>query len=354
MAHSSSSVTGEFRLIRQLAERFSRSHPSVLRGIGDDAAVVRCSTRQRLLLTTDLLAEGIHFDLRTATFEDIGYKAAVANLSDIAAMGGKPHVMLVALALPRTATSSQVERLYRGMMRICRPCMVVLVGGDTSASRHGWFISMTMTGVASPHRILYRSGARPGDDLWVSGTLGDSAAGLQLLAGPTPSKLAPHHVRTLIARHRRPTPRIALGQLLASQKLATAAIDVSDGLSGDLAHVCEASGMGVEVVAATLPLSPALRAYALSRRMDAARLALQGGEDYELLFTAPSSARGRLERLSRRQARCPLTRIGTITRERFGLRLRQRDGELVAIPRLSYEHFSEPCDKTLTNGPPRR
>lgn len=354
MAHPSSSVTGEFRLIRQLAERFSRSHPSVLRGIGDDAAVVRCSTRQRLLLTTDLLAEGIHFDLRTAAFEDIGYKAAVANLSDIAAMGGRPQAMLVALALPRTATSDQVERLYRGMMRICRPCMVVLVGGDTSASRHGWFISMTMTGVASPHRILYRSGARPGDDLWVSGTLGDSAAGLQLLAGPTPSRLAPHHVRTLIARHRRPTPRIALGQLLASQKLATAAIDVSDGLSGDLAHVCEASGMGVEVVAATLPLSPALRAYALSRRMDAARLALQGGEDYELLFTAPSSVRGRLERLSRRQAHCPLTRIGTITRERFGLRLRQRDGELVAIPRLSYEHFSGPRDKTLTNGTPRR
>lgn len=339
MATPSSTVTGEFDLIRRLAQRFSRSHPAVIRGIGDDAAVVRTSRADGLLLTTDLLAEDVHFDLRTATFRDIGYKAAVANLSDIAAMGGIPQTMLVTIALPHHASTRQVEQLYEGLMEACRPHDVALIGGDTSASKKGWFISITMTGTAAGRRILYRSGALVGDDLWVSGTLGDSLGGLQFLSGRGVRGLSLRHRRTLIARHRRPIPRLSLGQALATQGLATAAIDLSDGLSGDLAHICTESRVGADVDAAALPLSSALKVYAAAARRSATQLALQGGEDYELLFTAPTSAHRGLARLSRR-IRCPLTRIGAITPHRSGQRLKLADGALVPMPRLSYEHFA--------------
>src|SRR5207247_2322887 len=168
-ARPSVSQLGEFRLIRHLRRRFRQTGRAVLRGIGDDAAVIRPSSGHALLLTTDLLAEGIHFDLRTATFEDIGYKAAVANLSDIAAMGGRPQYMLVAVAIHASRTSSDVDRLYRGMMRACRLPQVELVGGETSASRHGLFLSITLTGFVQAGRVLTRDGARVGDLLYVTG-----------------------------------------------------------------------------------------------------------------------------------------------------------------------------------------
>ncbi len=339
MATASSLVTGEFRLIGRLARRFSRSHPDVARGIGDDAAVMRISDATSQLLTTDLLAQDVHFDLRTATLQDIGYKAAVANLSDIAAMGGIPQAMLVAIAFPPHTAVRQVERLYQGMMEACRPHGVTLIGGDTSSSKHGWFIGITMTGTAASRRILYRSGARVGDELWVSGTIGDALAGLQLLGGRSARSLTARYRKTLIARHRRPTARLALAQALASRGLATAAIDLSDGLSGDLAHICEESRVGAEVAAPLLPVSSALRAYAEATHRPVTQLALQGGEDYELLFTASPSAHGSLIRLGR-QLRCPLTRIGRITGRQLGQRLWLADGSITPMPRLSYEHFT--------------
>jgi thiamine-monophosphate kinase len=338
MAGPASAVSGEFALIGRLARRFARPHPAVARGIGDDTAVLRLWGDIRLLLTTDLLAQDVHFDLRTATFRDIGYKAAVANLSDIAAMGGVPQAMLVAIAFPPRTAVRQVEQLYQGMMEACRPHGVALIGGDTSSSKQGWFISITMTGTASSRRILYRSGARPGDELWVSGTIGDSLAGLRLLSDGKASALALRHRRRLAGQHRRPTARVALGQALARQGLATAAIDLSDGLSGDLAHLCDESRVGAEVEAPALPVSPALRAYAVATRSSVTDLAVEGGEDYELLFTARPSARGSLLRLSR-QLRCPLTRIGLVAARRTGQRMRLADGSLTSMPRLSYEHF---------------
>jgi thiamine-monophosphate kinase len=232
----------------------------------------------------------------------------------------------------------QVEHLYQGIMEACRPHGVALIGGDTSSSQQGWFISITMTGTASSRRILYRSGARPGDELWVSGTIGDSLAGLRLLSDGTASALALRHRRRLAGQHRRPTARVALGQALARQGLATAAIDLSDGLSGDLAHLCDESRVGAEVEAPALPISPALRAYAVATHSSVTDLAVEGGEDYELLFTAHPSARGSLLRLSR-QLRCPLTRIGLVASRRTGQRMRLADGSLILMPRLSYEHF---------------
>ena len=176
-----SSTIREFDLIRALKKRYGTTSARIVRGIGDDAAVI-ASGRNRYLLTTDLLAEGIHFDRRTAAFTDIGFRAATANLSDIAAMGGTPEYLLVALAIPRDGDSRQVEQLYDGMMAACRPHRVRLIGGDTSASRGGWFVNITLVGSALRGRILFRSGAKAGDDLYVTGTLGDSRAGLQRAA----------------------------------------------------------------------------------------------------------------------------------------------------------------------------
>ena len=313
----------------------------MLRGIGDDTAVIASSPGRHLLLTTDLLAEDIHFRLETSTFEDIGYKAAVANLSDIAAMGGSPRYMLVALATPPTRTTSEIEQLYRGLMGACRPYGVELVGGDTSASRHGLFICITLTGTVAPGRALTRNGARPGDLIYVTGTLGDSLAGLKLLTdAPDAPRLTGRDRRFLLARHQRPTPRIKEGQLLADLRLATSAIDLSDGLSGDLAHVCKQSGVGAEILSTALPLSPACRAYAAASGIEPVGLALEGGEDYELLFTVSPGNLPRIERLARRSG-FQWTCIGRIRPGPYGIRLRDADGIARKMASSSYVHFQE-------------
>jgi thiamine-monophosphate kinase len=331
----------EFRLIRDLARRFGRVGPAVRRGIGDDAAVVRPEAGRDLVMTTDLVVEGVHFDPATASWEDIGYKAAAANLSDIAAMGGLPRYALAALALPRGRRAEEVRRLYRGMMAACRPHGVELIGGDTSASPHDLFLSLTVTGVVERGRALTREGARVGDLICVTGTLGDARAGLALLGDARAggrSSLPARHRRFLIARHLRPTPRLREGRLLARHRLATAAIDLSDGLSGDLAHVCTASGVGALIEAEALPLSAAARAYAETSRTAPPDLALAGGEDYELLFTIPPDRLATLARLAHREGRrCAV--VGTIRPRAEGLRVRLAGGAVRRLVPTSYEHF---------------
>lgn len=337
-------VSGEFALIRLLQAQVARPDRQVFRGIGDDAAVLKTSSSEWMLITTDLLAEGVHFDPSTSSFEDIGYRAAVANLSDIAAMGGTPRFMLVSLAIPPAWSTQQIQRLYRGMMQAARPYRVRLVGGDTSASRQGLFLNITLTGTVKPGLVLLRSGAKIGDRLYVTGTLGDSRAGLGLLTTSRRtdrSGLRPAHRRFLLARHHRPSARVQEGLWLAKHGLAGAAIDLSDGLSGDLRHLCDESGVGAEVIAASLPLSPACRAYAATYRLDARQIALQGGEDYELLFTVPLGRQQRFERLAA-DTDFRFTCIGSITPKRSGLRLRTDEGRTRVLPVTSYEHFLRP------------
>ena len=336
----------EFSLIRTLRRDFGRTGQSVIQGIGDDAAEISLPAAERLLLTTDLLLEGVHFDIATTTFESIGYKTAVANLSDIAAMGGIPRYALMSVAIPRGRTSTDITQLYRGLMRACRPHGVAVVGGDTSASDHGLFICMTLTGSVKPGRALRRRGARVGDLIYVTGTVGDSLAGLRILtsqghkraAGRGRARRLERGEQYLVNRHMRPTPRLRVGQLLAAQHMATAAIDVSDGLSGDLAHICEESGVGAEIEAAALPISSACQAFARTRHLKAYELALQGGEDYELLFTVSPANRSKINRLARR-ANCRITRIGTIRPKRFGLQLRRATGAVTRFRVSGYEHF---------------
>ncbi len=343
-----SAPLAEFRLIDRLRRRFGRTTPSVRRGIGDDAALFTPPKGRELVLTTDLLVEGVHFDPRTASLEDIGYKAAIANLSDIAAMGAKPEYLLVSIALPASCTTPQIVRLYKGIMDACRPYRVGLIGGDTSASSDGLFLNLTVTGSVPAGTALMRSGAHVGDLLYVTGTLGDSLAGLTLLspaARRQPSlPLSVRARRFLIERHRRPTAHPLLGQVLSRHRLASAAIDLSDGLSGDLRHLCAQSRVGVEIVAEALPLSPSLRAYARAYQADPVTLALQGGEDYELLFTVPPAQERALLRLTQRRGR-RLTRIGAIRPAAFGVRIREAGGRLRSLPITSYEHFRRAPDR---------
>ncbi len=336
-------VSSEFGLIRSLQRRFAAPDPAVVRGIGDDTAVLKVSRSEWWLATTDLLAEDVHFDLRTSSFEDVGYRAAVANLSDIAAMGGRPRFLLVAIAIPPSCSSGNIAALYRGMMQAAAPYGVRLIGGDTSASKRGLFLSITLTGSVKPGRILLRRGARVGDLLYVTGTLGDSRAGLGLLTTHhrIGRRLPPVRTRLLLARHHRPSARIAEGLWLTRHGLASAAIDLSDGLSGDLRHLCEENGVGAEVIATALPISSACQAFAKAAGLDARALALSGGEDYELLFTVPKAKQRRFERLAA-GTDFRFTRIGSILSKHSGLRLLGEAGTARPLPSLSYEHFRRP------------
>lgn len=332
----------EFRLIEQLRRAFGRTGSAVVQGIGDDAAVVAPPKGRHLVLTTDLLVEGVHFDLRTASLKEIGYKAAIANLSDIAAMGARPEYVLVSVALPAPSTTPHVLRLYQGIMEACRPYRVALIGGDTSSSPRRLFLSLTVTGSVPAGAALMRSGARVGDLLYVTGTLGDSLAGLALLSrnrrqsAALPLKSSER--RFLIDRHRRPTALPQLGQALSARRLASAAIDLSDGLSGDLHHLCAHSRVGAEISASALPISPALLAYARASKSDPVTLALQGGEDYELLFTVPPAKRRALQRMARR-AGPRLTCIGVIRPKAFGVQVRDTTGHVRRLAITSYSHF---------------
>jgi thiamine-monophosphate kinase len=333
----------EFELIRALQRRFPARAPGLIQSIGDDAAVIAASTTEWWHVTTDLLAEGVHFDLRTASPKSIGYRAAMANLSDIAAMGAAPRFLLISLAIPSSLKQPQILELYAGLMEACREHGVVLIGGDTSASASGLFINITLMGTTPVRRALFRKGARIGDGVYVTGTLGDSLAGLQILRGrPStrrrrPDLRAVDH-RFLIQRHLHPTARIAEGRWLNRHGWATAAMDISDGLSGDIRHICVESRVGAELDAALLPVSAACRAYAECRGFDPTELALAGGEDYELLFTVSHERQAAVERQARAHG-YRIARIGVIRPRGFGLQLKSSDGVLHPLPMTSYEHF---------------
>ncbi len=345
MAPHTAKPLQEFALIRKLKNQFGHQTPGLVQGIGDDAAVIEAISPIWWHLTTDLLAEGIHFDLKSAPPESIGYRAAIANLSDLAAMGAVPRYLLISLAIPKHMSQSHIYAFYSGMMKACRPYDVVLIGGDTSASKAGLFLSITLLGTTAKHRALFRHRAKVGDLIYVSGTLGDSLAGCRLLAQnmsrrwskKNRSQFSRFYRQFLIRRHLYPSARVAEGQWLNNGRLASAAIDLSDGLSGDLRHICEESGVGAEVEIDNLPLSPACRAYAKACNVSPVQLAITGGEDYELLFTAPPRYRHTLERQAQAQG-YHITHIGTIHPKRFGIQMTSH-GRTQPIPKTSYEHF---------------
>lgn len=316
---------GEAGLLALLRRRFPPIAPDVLAGIGDDAAIVRI--RGHLLVTKDLLVEGHDFRRDRHPPRLLGRKSLHVNLSDIAAMGGRPHYAVLGLGLPDDLPLDWVEAFLDGFGEAGAAAGTALVGGDLSGAPVV-FISVTVLGTArSPVR---RSGARPGDLLWVSGTLGDAAEGLRLLEAGEASSADPD-VRALIGAQLDPSPPLALGPVLAARKLATAMIDLSDGLALDLDRLCAESRVGAVLEEARIPLSPALK----TRASDPVRSALHGGEDFQLLFTAKPDDSPRLEALGRKHR---LTRIGRITARRGLVRV-DASGRRSALPALGFLHF---------------
>jgi len=318
----------EFQLIERYFHRPAPPGAGVEVGVGDDGAIVRLPPGRELVVVVDTLVAGVHFpdDMAAA---DVGYRSLAVNLSDIAAMGAEAAWFTLALTLPGP-DADWLEGFAAGLWRLARRHGVALIGGDTT--RGPLTVSVEVLGHLSAGTGLLRSGARPGDRVFVSGTPGEAAAGLEL---PSPGSAAERRLRE---RFLRPEPRLALGRALAGVAgRGGAAIDVSDGLLADLGHICAASGAGAVIEAERLPLSPAL--IEVAGRARAAELALTGGDDYELCFTLPAELTDEAVDALQAEAGIGITAIGVMTAEP-AIRLR-RDGREVPLPAGGYRHFGE-------------
>jgi thiamine-monophosphate kinase len=323
---------------QEIIERFRRAFP--LRtgsrwrlGIGDDAALLRLSPGQELLLTCDASLEGVHFFREKHAPEVVGYRALARAVSDIAAMGGRPLCFLLTLALPAALSGRWLDRFVTGLRHASKMFHVKHFGGDTTHNSR-IFISVTVLGEVLRGRAVLRSGARPGDLICVSGRLGEAQLGLELILKGFGRQAK---WRPLLRKHLRPQPRLALGLWLANQKMASALIDVSDGLSTDLGHICDASGVGARVYADKIP-QVRLPEELHRCRFDPLALGLHGGEDYELLFTVP---RRQARRLPTNFCGTPLSVIGQVTRERHVL-LVHPDGRQQRLSPLGWDPFRHP------------
>lgn len=314
----------------------TRPGAQLLQGIGDDCAVFAPGGSASLtLVTTDTLVEGVHFDLSWHPPELLGHKAVAVNVSDIAAMGGNPRFALLSLAAPPTFGLETLERFVQGFMATLTAYQITLIGGDTVKSDQGLVLSVTVLGEVERQQVVYRAGASAGDEIWVSGYLGQAAAGLEICR----QRQAPLHQACpeLVAAHLDPVPEVALGRALAESGLVTAMIDMSDGLASDLAHVCVESGVGALVQADQLPLSASTRQTAQALGLEALRLAIAGGEDYRLLFTSKPAARERIQELAGHAVGGQLFRIGTIV-DGQGVLL-SANGHNTRIDFQGYDHF---------------
>jgi len=327
------SQLGEFGFIERIRRSVSPGE-GVNLGIGDDCAATTLPPEQLLLTTTDLLIEEIHFRRQWTDFRLLGRKSVAVNVSDIAAMGGTPRHLYLALGIPPELSVEGLDAFVAGFLEAATEYGAALAGGDTCRSAGPIVISVTAEGAVPEGELVRRSGARPGDAVYVSGTLGDSALALQLLAaGKTPDPL-------LARRHHDPTARIGLGRALAAAGIPSAMIDLSDGLVADLGHILSASGAGAQLHEGALPLSGPFR-QALAEDPGGIKLALTGGEDYELLFTVPPEKAAALSPLADSLS-IPLTCIGTVTPSDDGLVVKDRDGRPYRPGWGGYNHFARP------------
>ncbi len=323
---------GEFGLINRIRKWFSTSDPALIRGIGDDVAVIGLG-KKVWLVTTDLLIEDIHFELDWIDPFHLGRKALLVNLSDIAAMGGVPKYFVISLGVPEHLPLSFLSSFYRGLKDGATRFSVALIGGDTSVSEKV-IVNICLLGEGKKERLLFRNGAQVGDDLFVSGTLGDAALGLKIL-----QKMGRQaEPKGLIRRHHSPSPRIQLGQALANHHGITAMIDVSDGLLIDTHHLMEESKVGARIWEDRIPLSKLYQKCVHSFSKFPYEFALRGGEDYELLFTARPEMRKRISELSA-SLKIPITQIGQVVPEQKGLRLIKKNGKEYTPSHLGFEHF---------------
>ncbi len=335
MSTSSSFVRanlGEFGLISRITSGVC-AHESVRTGIGDDAAVTVLSAGMQLLTSTDMLLEDVHFRRAWHDPYRLGRKTLAVSISDIAAMGAAPRWALLSLALPADLTLDFIDDFMRGFLAMADENRVTLIGGDTCSSRFGLSLSVTIMGEQYPERIVRRSGAMPDDDIWVTGTLGDAALGLKLVevGGGGVADV-------LLSRLLDPNPQVAAALALSEGGLATAMIDISDGVLADFGHIAEKSAVGGCLSLADLPLSINFRRHTAHFPTIPYQLALSGGEDYELCFTATCSNR---EKIVTCMKKCGIaaTRIGIVSSSR-GVTVVNPDGSPYLVPTEGFNHFT--------------
>jgi thiamine-monophosphate kinase len=323
---------GEFGLIKAIEAVTAQAGKGerVVKGIGDDVAIIRSAPGKVLLVTTDLLLQDVHFTLEHTDPVSLGKKSLTANLSDIAACGGAPTAFVVSLALPAETAVDFAKALYEGMMEQAQQFNCSLVGGDTSKGK-ALMISVTLLGEAEEEKVVYRHGAKQGDRIFVTGQLGDSALGLEMLKKGKRDGVP-------VQRHLDPIPRVREGQEVARQGLATAMIDISDGLVADLGHVLEESRVGAQIHLSQIPLSEQYRKTIEQYQSDPYYFALAGGEDYEMLFTAPAERAQEIKKLAE-ELGTPITQIGEIVEASAGVSIVGPDGKEFIVEQRGHDHF---------------
>jgi thiamine-monophosphate kinase len=336
---------GEFGLIERLTKDLVPRQQSTIKGVGDDAAVISCGEKA-LVITTDMLLEGIHFNLMYMPLKYLGYKSVVVNLSDVYAMNAVPQQITVSLGISSKFTLEMIEDLYQGINLACEKYDVDLVGGDTTSSLTGMVISITAIGAASAEELTYRSGARPNDLLCVSGDLGGAYLGLQLLERENEVYKVNNSMKPqlegydyILQRQLKPEARADIvGALKKLGIKPTSMIDISDGLSSEILHICKASGTGCQLYEEKIPYDPQTKEMAHEFNMNPIVAALNGGEDYELLFTIPLSDFDKVKNDP------DITVIGHMTKAEEGTMLVTGSGTLIPLMGQGFNHLGKPED----------
>ena len=337
------SQLGEFGLIEHLTAPFTTFHKDTIVGVGDDAAVLAYSEKNYQLITTDLLVEGIHFDLMYTPLEHLGYKSVIVNLSDICAMNGIPKQVTVSMAISNRFSVEALEEIYKGIRRACERYKVDLVGGDTSSSQRGLILSVAAIGEVEKDRVVYRSGAKPGDILCVTGDLGAAYLGLQILEREKQLYLNQPDIQPdlqneqyVIGRQLKPEARLDMIRLFQKNNIVpTSMIDISDGLSSDLHHICKQSDVGAFVEESGVPIHPDAQMLALQFQLDPITCALSGGEDYELLFTIHPSDLPKVRLLP------DIYMMGEMTEKQEKIKLHTKGGNIHPIEAQGWNHLKQ-------------
>ncbi|MDE5881367.1 MAG: thiamine-phosphate kinase [Muribaculaceae bacterium] len=335
------SELGEFGLIDRLTKDFPLKNPETKKGVGDDAAILSFGDKD-VLVTTDLLLEGIHFDVRYVPLKHLGYKAAIVNFSDIYAMNGTPKQITVSIGVSSRFTVEHLDAIYSGIKLACEIYGVDLVGGDTSASATGLVISITCIGVAAPEDVVRRDGAKPTDIICVSGDLGAAFMGLQLLERENVVAAGQKNFQPdfagkeyILERQLKPEARKDIIEMLRKEGIKpTSMMDVSDGLSSELLHICKDSDTGCRVYEDKIPIDYQTALMAEEFNMNLVTAAMNGGEDYELLFTVPLTDHEKIEKLK------GVTMIGYITKPELGCAMVTRDGAEIPIKAQGWNAFN--------------
>ena len=334
---------GEFGLIDHLTKKFKTSVPTTLKGVGDDAAVISISDNEALLVTTDMLLEGVHFNLMYMPLKHLGYKAVAVNVSDICAMNGTPEQITVSIAVSNRFPLEALEELYEGIYTACKNYNIDLVGGDTTSSLSGLTISITAIGRAEKKNIVYRSGAKENDILIATGDLGAAYMGLQVLEREKEVYNANPNIQPdldghdyIIERQLKPEARLDIVRFLKELDVVpTSMIDISDGLASEIIHICKASNVGCHIYDEKIPIDAKTSMTALDFNLDPVTCALNGGEDYELLFTVKQADFDKVK------GNPHMTPIGHITDKNEGLYFVDKNGSAIELRAQGWNHFKD-------------